>query len=254
MKTETGATPTANITTVDGVRLQARWWYASQPRGTAVVLAHGFTGSKDDPALGAVAESLRALGHDVLAYDARGHHGSEGLCTLGDLERHDVAAAVAAARERSDRVVTVGASMGAIAVLRHAATDADLAGVVSVSGPALWRLPRNVRSLFAAVLTRTTVGRRVAARRLHVHLSRRWNDPEPPQALAARIAVPMAVIHGRNDRFVPPTEAALLASAAPNAHLLLVPGMGHAFDRAAVPAVVRAVEWIAGGSEPGRAS
>lgn len=250
MTTDAGTRERTSITTADGVRLRARWWHAPRPHGTAVVLAHGFTGSMNDPALQAVAESLRAVGHDVLAYDARGHHGSGGLCTLGDLERHDVAAAVAAAREAGDRVVTVGASMGAIAVLRHAVSDPDLAGVVSVSSPALWRLPRNARTLFATALTRTSVGRRVAARRLHVHLSPRWSDPEPPRTLAARISSPLAVIHGRKDRFVPPKEAALLASAAPNARLLLVPGMGHAFDRAAIPAIVRAVGWITSRPEP----
>jgi pimeloyl-ACP methyl ester carboxylesterase len=233
----------AALTTADGIELNARWWDASHPRGTAVVLAHGFTGSKDDPALGAVADALRSEGHHVLAYDARGHHGSGGLCTLGDLERHDVAAAVAVARGRAERVVTIGASMGAIAVLRHAVTDPGLAGVVSVSSPALWRLPGNLRTLFATGLTRTAVGRRLAARRWNVHVSDRWDHPDPPRCLAARVSVPMAVIHGRRDRFVPPSEAALLAGAAPNARLILVPGMGHAFDRAAVPAVVAAVGW-----------
>ncbi|HEX6231092.1 MAG TPA: alpha/beta fold hydrolase [Actinomycetota bacterium] len=241
------------ITTTDGVDLDARWWEAPRPGGTAVVLAHGFTGSKDEPALGAVAEALRAEGHDVLAYDARGHHGSGGLCTLGDLERHDVSAAVAVARERASRVVTIGASMGAIAVLRHAAIDPGLAGVVSVSSPALWRLPSNARSLFATALTRTALGRRVAARRWHVDVSARWDDPDPPRRLAARVTVPVVVIHGREDRFVPPKEAGLIAAAAPNARLILVPGMGHAFDRAAVPAVVRAVAWTLAASSPGSA-
>ena len=50
-------------------------------------------------------------------------------------------AAVHVARERSDRVVLVGTSMGAIAALRYAATDPELAGVVAVSCPAAWRLP-----------------------------------------------------------------------------------------------------------------
>ncbi len=244
---------TAALTTTDGIDLQARWWEASRPRGTAIVLAHGFTGSKDDPTLRAVADALRVEGHLVLAYDARGHHGSGGECTLGDLERHDVAAAVAVARERAERVVTIGASMGAIAVLRYAVTDPDLAGVVSVSSPALWRLPSNLRTLFATALTRTTVGRRLAARRWHVHVSDRWNDPDPPRSLAARLAVPVAVIHGREDRFVPPREARLLAAAARNARLLLVPGMGHALDRAAVPAIVGAVEWTLSASTFGSA-
>lgn len=88
------------------------------------------------------------------------------------------------------------------------------------------------------------MGRQIAARRLHVRLAPTWSDPDPPRRLAYRLSVPVAVIHGRADRLIPPSEAALLASAAPNARLILVPRMGHAFDRAAVPAVMRAVDWI----------
>jgi alpha-beta hydrolase superfamily lysophospholipase len=191
-----------------------------------------------------VAEALCATGYAVLSFDSRGHHGSGGLCTLGDLERLDVGAAVSEARGRSSRVVVVGASMGAIAVLRYATTDPDLVGVVSVSSPALWRLPSNVRTIAAAALTRTRTGRRLASRRMHVRLSPEWTNPEPPQRLAARLRVPLAVVHGRRDRFVPQREAAHLASAAPRARLILVPDMGHAFDRAAVPAVRTAVDWV----------
>ena len=59
-------------------------------------------------------------------------------------------------------VVIVGASMGAIAALRYAAgpvVDPGLVGVVAVSSPAGWRLPRNARSVLAAGLTRTRLGR-----------------------------------------------------------------------------------------------
>ncbi len=232
------------LLTFDGVLLSGRWWEATKGRGTAAVLVPGFTGSKDDRALVAVAEALREAGHDVLSYDARGHRGSGGLCTLGDLERHDVAAAVELARERADRVVLVGASMGAIAVLRHAATDTDLAGVVAVSSPARWRIPRTARSLLAALVTQTSPGRRLAARRMGVRLAPRWTNAEPPRALATRITVPLAVVHGERDRFIPRVEARVLADAASGrCRLEVVPGMGHGFDAAGTPAIAAAIEW-----------
>lgn len=244
-------TTQATLRTLDGVALPARWWNASGRRGTAAVLAHGFTGSKDDAAVGAVAESLRADGHDVLSYDSRGHGGSGGLCTLGDLERLDVAAAVALVRERAERIVVVGASMGAIAVLRHAAADPDLAGVVAVSSPAGWRIPRTARTALAAAITRTPAGRRLAARRMGVRVSPRWTNPEPPRALAARITVPIAVVHGSDDRFVRPSEAAEIAEAATagRCRLGVVSGMGHGFDPVGAPAIRAAVEWILDGGE-----
>src|SRR5438477_1447184 len=197
-----------NLGTEDGVAIAARTWPAAgDPRAT-VVLVHGLAATKDNPELVQVAEALRARGLDVLAYDARGHGESGGICTLGDLERHDVAAAVAQARLAGLPVVVVGASMGGIAVLRHAAEDPDLAGVVTVSTPADWRLHRSPGTLLLTPMIRTSLGRRFAARLFRVRISPRWDSPEAPRALAARVGVPMAIVHGERDRFIPPREAA----------------------------------------------
>ena len=235
----------ARLRTSDGFLLAGRSWTASGSRRAAVVLAHGFSASKDQPAVVAVAEALQHAGYDVVCYDARGHGASEGDCTLGDLERHDVAAAVAEARLHSEQVVLVGASMGAIAVLRYAVSDPGVAGVVSVSSPAGWRIPRTARSLLAAGLTRTAMGRRLAARHMRLRISPRWTNPEPPASLAARLTCPLAVIHGERDRFISPHEAAALYSfAAGPRHLRLVPGMGHAFEAPAIPVICESVDWV----------
>src|SRR6476619_5040695 len=92
------------LTTVDEVTLAGRHWPSSDTpsergQSATVVITHGFAASKDDAAVLAVTHALRARGHAVLTYDGRGQGDSDGLCTLGDAERHDVAAAVAAARE-----------------------------------------------------------------------------------------------------------------------------------------------------------
>ncbi len=232
------------LTTADGITLAGHHWPSSGSGSAAVVLTHGFAASKDDAAVLAMAHALRGRGHAVLTYDGRGQGDSGGLCTLGDAERHDVAAAVVFAREHTDRVVVVGASMGAIAVMRHAAIDADLAGVVAVSSPARWRVPRTLRSLLAAGLTQTPPGRHVAARYMGVRLARGWSRPEPPDGLARRITAPFAIVHGTSDRFIAPSEAPLLYAAANDPRRIdLVPGMGHAFDAPGVPIICAAVEW-----------
>src|SRR5581483_10896197 len=108
-----GPTPVA-LRTVDGVRLTGRWRAPTGSARAAVVLVHGFAASGVDPLVLDVVADLYEEGRSglgVLTYDARGHGESDGLCTLGDLERHDVAAAVAAAREHCPVVVVVGASM-----------------------------------------------------------------------------------------------------------------------------------------------
>src|SRR4051812_22588683 len=105
----------SKLKTSDGVELVTRSWPASgQPRATAV-LVHGMAATKDHPELVAVADALTQHGIDVLAYDARGHGDSGGVCTIGDDERYDVAAAVERARQSDLPVVLVGASMGGIA-------------------------------------------------------------------------------------------------------------------------------------------
>src|SRR3954447_14130193 len=162
------------LRTEDGLHLPARWWHADHARAV-VVLVHGFTASKDDPAVGAVAERMQAAGYDVISYDARGHGASAGLSTLGDMERHDVAAAVDAVREHALPIIVVGASMGAIAVLRHAAECNGLTGVVTVSSPARWQVPRTWRSILAVALTQTRAGRAVTARRLGARVSPKWS-------------------------------------------------------------------------------
>ncbi|MFF9685603.1 alpha/beta hydrolase [Streptomyces sp. NPDC014623] len=126
-------TPVPRRTTLltgDGVRIEAVYTPctagagtagAGAPGETAVVLAHGFTGAADRPAL------LRAAGvfarrAAVITFSFRGHGRSGGRSTVGDREVLDLAAAVAWARSLGHRrVVTAGFSMGGSVVLRHAA-------------------------------------------------------------------------------------------------------------------------------------
>jgi pimeloyl-ACP methyl ester carboxylesterase len=232
------------FTTSDAVELSGRRWEQELPVA-AVVLAHGFTASADGPTVVAVAEALHAGGLDVISYDARGHGRSGGESTLGDLERHDVAAAVGVARDRCDVVVVVGASMGAIAALRHAAGDDVIAGTVLVSCPAAWKLPRNIQGFAAAALTRTTAGRSLARRLLGLRIASVWEDPEPPAELVSRVRTPLAILHGDADPFIPASDAVELQGRTTTpCRLRIIPEMGHAFQPESVPEIVDAVQWV----------
>ncbi|MFE3515352.1 alpha/beta hydrolase [Streptomyces sp. NPDC059166] len=126
----TGAPLRTTLPTGDGVRIEAVYTPCTADSGaggpgaagrTAVVLAHGFTGAADRPALLRAARvfSQRAA---VITFSFRGHGRSTGRSTVGDREVLDLAAAVAWARSLGHRrVVTVGFSMGGSVVLRHAA-------------------------------------------------------------------------------------------------------------------------------------
>lgn len=232
------------MSTRDGVRLATRRWVPDVPdRGTTIIVVHGFSATKDDAAVGAVADALRDEGHGVMSYTARGHGESEGLCTLGDLEHLDVEAAVEEAGRDADRIVLVGASMGAIAVLRHAAEQPP-AGVVTVSSPAEWRVPRTAQSAAAAVLTQSAPGRWLARRLMDVRLAKGWSGATPPVELAAAIDAPLAIVHGTGDRFIKAAEAHKLHDAARGPRRLdLVDGMGHAYMPESIPVIRAAVGW-----------
>jgi uncharacterized protein len=232
------------LTTIDGMTLAAR---SSSPKGPSrgtVVLAHGLSAGKDHPDVVEIGSQLSSMGLAVISYDARGHGESEGTCTLGDLERHDVAAALGLARRSGGPVVLVGASMGGIAVLRHSATDTDLAGVVVVSTPARWRIPPRGRALLTVGLTRTKPGRWVTGRRMGVRLHPVWTAPEPPYSLVGQVSAPLAIVHGARDRMIPRQAALdLYACGGAERRLFLVPDMGHAFHPAGHDAICEAVDW-----------
>lgn len=249
-----GETERVHVDTVDGVRLSAR----VQPpiadpvhpdhAGVAVVVVHGFSAHAAEPNVDAVMAALGDAGYVAVTYDARGHGASGGETTLGALERHDVAAAVSLAREFAGRIVLVGTSMGAIAVLRHAteATD-DVVGVVTVACPAEWKLPRNARGVLAAWLTQTRWGRRVARTRLGVRIAPRVDRGAPPAQLARSIGIPVAVVHGTDDKFIATSAAELLhANVTGPSRLVVVDGLAHAFEPAerVTPAILDAVDWV----------
>ncbi|MFD7230890.1 alpha/beta hydrolase [Streptomyces sp. NPDC059881] len=112
----------ATLRTSDGVRIEALHQPCTAGKtDLAIVVAHGFTGSVDRPAVRRAA-GVFAGRAGVVTFSFRGHGRSGGHSTVGDREVLDLAAAVAWARSLGyGRVVTVGFSMGGSVVLRHAA-------------------------------------------------------------------------------------------------------------------------------------
>lgn len=214
----------------------------------AIVLAHGFTQSWQRPWVWQIAKRLNRAG-GVVAFDFRGHGRSGGVSTLGDREISDMAVAVAYARELGyARVATVGFSMGASIVLRHAALLGGVDAVVSVSGPGRWyyRGTKAMRRVHWAVEHKA--GRAVSRHFLKTRISNgRWDPvPLPPADAAALIApVPLLIVHGDKDHFFPVEHAEhIFAAAQEPKELWIVPGFGHA-ETGARPALLdRIADWL----------
>jgi pimeloyl-ACP methyl ester carboxylesterase len=198
----------------------------------AIVLAHGFTLNWQHGAVWKAATRLNR-GCGVITFDFRGHGRSGGVSTLGDREIRDVDVVLRYARELGyRRVATVGFSMGASIVLRHAGLIGGADAVVSVSGPGRWyyRGTRPMRKVHWAVEHRA--GRLVTRTLLNTRISNgRWDPvPVPPADAAARVApTPLLIVHGDRDGYFPVDHARQLYEAAHDPkELWIVPGFGHA--------------------------
>ncbi len=238
-------TEAVDLVTADDLHLVGRRWAHGAPRAV-VVLVHGFAASSTEPDVVALAEHLHRASFDVLAYDARGHGESEGACTLGDLERHDLDAAIAEVAHATVPTVVVGASMGAIATLHYGAEHPGaVAGLVVVSCPARWTLPRNARGILSALMTQTAMGRWAARRHLGVRIATRLHRPAPPVELVARVGTPIAIVHGTDDPFIDVAAATALHDAASEPRrLAIVEGMGHALPSEAIAPIELAIAWV----------
>ncbi|MEU3597519.1 alpha/beta fold hydrolase [Streptomyces sp. NPDC006798] len=253
----------ALLRTSDDVRIEAIY----QPgRGTragretgrtpAIVVAHGFTGSADRPAVRRAAAAFAAHAA-VVTFSFRGHGRSGGRSTVGDREVLDLAAAVEWARALGHhRVATVGFSMGGSVALRHAAlysaarggrTEARTDAVASVSAPARWYYRGTPQMRRVHWVISRPLGRAVGRYGLRTRIQRREWDPvplSPVEAVPLIAPTPLLIVHGDRDRYFPLDHPRSLAAAGP-AELWLEPGMGHAENAAPGPLLERLADWLA---------
>lgn len=225
------------LRTSDGVPVRVEAFSPRSPRtGRArddlvFVVVPGFTQSSRSARVRRIVGWLRSFGA-VVQVDLRGHGGSGGASSIGDHEVFDVDAAVGFARSLGHRrVVTVGFSLGAAVVLRHAALHGEVDAVAAVSGPGRWfyRGTAPMRTLHRVVGTRP--GRAVlrVARRTRV-VNRAWTEPYPldPAEAAAKIEVPVLIVHGDRDDYFPLHHAWRVHRAGATSTLWVEPGFGHA--------------------------
>ncbi len=240
----------------DGARLWAGHAPGPQTGGLAAVLLHGFSMSSDaDQNLAVLRTITRSM--PVVAVDLRGHGRSDGISTLGHREILDVAAAVNWARVLGyPRVVTVGFSMGGAVALRHAGLMGGVAGVAAVSSPAFWhyRGTAAMRLLHRGI--EHPVGRFYLRRTRTRVLPPPWPEPWPetPEQSAARIpSVPLLLVHGAQDGFLPLEHPRALRRAAaagaaergvPDRTALWIEDFGHAEVAIPLPLVGRISAWL----------
>ncbi len=216
-------------------------------RGVGFVVAHGFTLHWRWPHVWRIAKRLNQHG-GVAVFDFRGHGRSGGHSTLGDQEVKDLDVVVRYLRELGyEQVVTVGFSMGASIVLRHAGLMGGVDAVISVSGPGRWyyRGTPAMRRVHWAVEHKT--GRLVARLFLGTRIRQgRWDPiPLPPAEAAARISpTPLLIVHGDRDTYFPSDHAEQIYTAAREPkELWIEEGLGHAESAVSGELLDRMAKW-----------
>jgi pimeloyl-ACP methyl ester carboxylesterase len=227
--------PSVGFTTEtdDGVRIVGTRLGPNDTDRPAVVMAHGLMGWHRKPRFAVFAELLSHW-FTTYPFDLRGHGQSGGVCDYGRNEILDVATVVRRARQDGHgTVLTLGTSLGGIAVLRHGGLLGGVDGVVGISSLAWW--DRDGETAWRRRRIHATVGTgpgRGALRLYGVRLTRDWAPPESPEDVIGKISpAPVLLVHGRDDALFAWAHARRLYEAAQDPkRLMLGDGFGHAED------------------------
>jgi len=197
---------------------------APVPPAPAVLVMHGWGSNAAE--MWPVVQPLHAAGFAVLLIDARCHGLSDGEAyTSMPRFAEDIAAGLRWLRAQpgiaGDRIALLGHSVGAGAALLHAARHGDVRAVLSLSA---FAHPHEVMRRFMAAkrLPYPVLGWYVL-RHVQRVIGARFDDIAPLHTLA-RVRCPVLLVHGRDDRTVPYTDAQRLQACAAHATLLPVDG------------------------------
>lgn len=192
------------IESMDHLRLHGRLYYVSDDAPTEI-LFHGYQSIAVRDFCGGLQLALKA-GHNALLVDQRAHGQSEGKAlSFGILERCDCLSWIEYIRERygeNSRIILVGISMGAATVLQAGGMTlpAGVAGIIADSG---YTAP-------ADIIKKVAADRHLPVKLIYplVRLGGRLFggfDIEEDSAEKAmeRCHLPVLIIHGENDGFVP---------------------------------------------------
>jgi alpha-beta hydrolase superfamily lysophospholipase len=207
----------------DGVVLRGWIFRAQPPRRGLLVYLHGIADNRQS-GLG-VARRFIAKGYDVLLYDSRAHGTSGGtFCSYGYHEKRDLVRALNQAHAlRSEAVILMGHSLGAAVALQAAAIEPRVRGVIAVSSFSDLETIVNDRKPWFATRGDVTAALALAARRGDFAA-----ESVSPERAAARIHVPVLLVHGERDRATRPVHSKrIYAALAEPKELILVKGGGH---------------------------
>jgi len=217
------------ITSRDGISLVGRYYHVKDGAPVSI-LFHGYRSTLGTDCNGGYSMSVRR-GYNVLVVYQRAHRESGGrTITFGVKERFDCLDWIEYINNRfgeNTKILLMGLSMGAATVLMAAGLDlpANVRGVMADCG---FSSPKEI---LQEVIKQMKFPLRITY--FFVRMSARFFghfDPEEASAVEAlkNAKVPVLIIHGDDDRFVPSRMSHDNYEACASAkEILIVPGAGH---------------------------
>lgn len=217
------------ITSKDGLKLRGKLYRPTEQSDKAVICVHGYrgTGVKD---MAAIAPVFLGNGYNVLLVDNRAHGDSEGsIIGFGITDRFDVLAWIDKITEVLPlaAVYLYGVSMGASSVIM-AAEFAPLVvkGIIADCGfttpyeqfTHLFRTVAHFPPFFIMPILR-------AFAKKYAGFDIKSVDT---REILSKTDLPVLLLHGENDTFVPPYMSEQNAAAAKNAELIIIKSAKHA--------------------------
>ena len=214
------------ITSYDGLRLAGRYYHTADGAPLDICF-HGYRGTPSRDFSGG-AQMLLSMGHNVLLAEQRAQCGSQGrYITMGVKERYDCLDWIRWGLDRFGPEVSIvlyGISMGASTVLMASGMDLP-PNVKGVAADCPFTSPSAiVRSVLQSMHASALYPLLALGTRLFGGFSLKGADAAEAVGHAR---VPILLIHGEDDRFVPCGMSRAIAAANPAAELHVFPGAGH---------------------------
>ena len=208
--------------TFSGTDVRLKGWQCKtsvMPARGTIVFLHGVADNRGS-AVGII-ETFNPLGFDVVAYDSRAHGESEGdRCTYGYYEKRDLQLVLD--QVGATNVVLIGHSLGAAIALQTAAIEPRVRAVVAIS---TFSDLRTIATERASYLPAWSLGPAFARAEQD---GRFIVDEVSPEKAAARITVPVLLMHGARDRDTLPAHSQRVFDALHSPkQLVMVPDAAH---------------------------
>jgi uncharacterized protein len=197
---------TVTFDTPDGRRIEG-WYIPSQnPSPLTALVCHGLGANK--AGMWTILKGMHDADINVLTIDLRAHAGSSGqLSTFGATEWQDVTGAVDYLKRThandAERIVGVGASLGAAALIGAAAKDERIDAVAAMG--TFDSMPTLVRDLSGQhmVFPINLLTRYLALPMASLHVGRNLFAIQPGEQIDDIWPRPVMIVHGGNDEIIP---------------------------------------------------